>query len=164
MHLSLSLTFILLSRIFVGYMYYAKFYIVALLVSFLSLFSRLCAILLPFKINPNFFCQKWHAVGTMFCLLVIDIFFTCFGFALYSTASHGGFIYTSLFSPLNHSNHCFSIALTQALYSKIASALFSPSSALISTKERKRFSSGWLTSFIVSISLFRHFGAKTSLT
>ena len=110
-----------------------------------------------FKINSIFFCEKWHAAGIIFCLLVINIFFTCFGFALYSTASHGGIIYTSLFSPLNHSNHCFGIASTQALYSKIASALFCLSSALI---ERRLFSSGWITSFIVSIPFFRHFEKK----
>ena len=66
--------------------------------------------------------------------------------------------------PHNHSNHCFGMALTKALYSKIASALFCPSSALISTKERRRFSSGWITSLVVSMPLFRHFEKKRTFS
>ena len=152
----------LLSKIFVGYILCKIFHCSTLsLVSFL-VFQAVCHTS-SFKIKPNFFCQKLHAVGTIFCLLVINIFFTCFGFTLYSIASHGGLIYASLFSPLNHSNHCFGIALTKALYSKIAFALFYPSSALISSKGKKTFLSGWITSYIVSIPLFRHFGKKRTV-
>ena len=87
-----SLTFILSSRIFVGYVLCNIFHCSTLsLVSFVVV-QAVCHTS-SFKINPNFFCQKLNAVGTIFCLLIINIFFTCFGFALYSTASHGGLIY-----------------------------------------------------------------------
>ena len=54
-----------------------------------------------FKTNPNFFCQKLHAFGTILCLLVINILISlCF--TLHIFASNIGLMYTSLSSSLNH--------------------------------------------------------------
>ena len=59
------------------YIYYPTFSIIALLVSFILLFSDLS-------------CQKPHVVRTILCPLVINIFLTCFGFTLYRFSSQLG--------------------------------------------------------------------------
>ena len=144
-HFSLSLTFILLSRTCVD-IYYAELSIVTLLVSCLLLFSTLWYIQTFWK---KYSCS-WN--NTLFVGHQYIIHLLWFN-VVYS--SHGGLIYTSLFSPLNHSYHCFGIGLTKALYSNIEAALFCPNSALIPTKERR-----WITSYNVSIPLFHRFGKK----
>ena len=88
--------------------YYAQFSIVTLLVSFLSLFSRLCAFN-GMQLAQYFVC--WSLISFSLALVL-----HCRPIALLHMVVL--YIYTSLFSPLNHSNHCFGIALTKALYSK----------------------------------------------